>query len=79
MVLRVKEPFSFDRDGVPVTMRHGDLVADDDPAVKGHEVHFEAAEDATTRTAPASVETASAVPGELRSVTRASRKQQNQQ
>ncbi|GLW32270.1 hypothetical protein [Actinoplanes regularis] len=68
MVLRVKESFSYDRDGVPLVMRAGDLVPDDDPCVAGREVHFELVEDVASRTSTSAVETATAAPGERRSV-----------
>lgn len=67
MVWRVKEAYSFDEGGVPITVRAGTLLGDDDPRAKGREQYLERAEDAATRTA---VETASAAPGEQRSVTR---------
>lgn len=67
MVWRVKEAYSYDEGGVPVTVRAGTLLADDDPRVKGRERHLERAEDAASRT---SVETATAGPGERRSVSR---------
>jgi hypothetical protein len=67
MVLRVKESFSYDRDGVPVVMRAGDLVDDNDPCVTGRGDHFEPAEKAASRSR--AVETATAVPGEARTLT----------
>lgn len=66
MVQRVKESFSFDEKGVPVVLRAGTLVEDDDPRIKGHERHFEQAEDAAARTTVSAVETATAAPGERR-------------
>lgn len=73
MVWRVKEAYSFDHNGVPVTMRVGDLLEDSDLRAVGREQFLEAAQDAAQRaagTAPATVETATAAPGELRSVTK---------
>jgi hypothetical protein len=68
MALRVKEAHSFDHQGVPVTMRVGALVPEDDPRVIGRERFYEpadaaAARDSTTSTA---TETTSAGPGERR-------------
>jgi hypothetical protein len=68
MAKRVKEAFSFDDNGVPVVMRAGTLVEDDDPRIKGRERHFEDADDAAARTSVAAVETATAAPGERRTV-----------
>lgn len=69
MVWRVKEPFSFDERGVPVTMRMGTLLEDDDPRIVGRERYLERAEDAASRSAPpaSAMETATAAPGERRS------------
>ncbi len=67
MVWRVKEAYSFDQGGVPVTVRTGTLLGEDDPRAVGRERYLERAEDAATRT---SVETATAAPGELRAVSR---------
>lgn len=73
MAKRVKEAHSFDENGVPVTMKVGTLVEDDDPRVKGREQFYEAADAAAARTSVratesvGSVETASAAPGEKRS------------
>lgn len=69
MVWRVKEAFSFDHQGVPVTMRVGDLLEDDDPRAAGREQFLEPAQEAAQRaagTTPAAVETATAAPGERR-------------
>lgn len=69
MALRVKEPFSFDRGGVPVVMRAGVLVSDDDACVAGHENFFEPAEDVAARfSGTSTVETATAAPGEGRAL-----------
>jgi hypothetical protein len=67
MVLRVKEGFSFDHRGVPVTLRTGELLEDTDPWVKGHEAQFEPAESSAVRPlSGAAVETATAGPAERR-------------
>lgn len=68
-VFRVKEPFSFDVDGVPVTVKRGALLEEGHPWVAGHEQYMEPAEDAAQRSAgttPQAVETATAAPGERR-------------
>lgn len=73
MVWRVKEAYSFDQGGVPVTVRAGTLLGDDDPRAQGRERYLERAEDAATRTAAptgAALETATATPGVRRSITR---------
>ena len=76
-VFRVKEAYSFDdANGVPVTVRAGTLLADDDPRAIGRERFLEPAEDAAARTAPGAtgaVETATAAPGERRTTTRATK------
>lgn len=67
MVLRVKEAFSFDDpQGVPITLRVGALLDENDPRVKGHERFLEPASDAAERTSASATETATAGPGELR-------------
>lgn len=66
MVQRVKEAHSYDEGGVPVTMRTGTLVGDDDPRIKGREQFYEPAEDATVRTSAVATETTTAAPGERR-------------
>jgi hypothetical protein len=68
MVYRVKEAFSFDSQGVPVTLRVGALLEDNDPRVEGHHTFLEKASVAASRTA-AAAETATAEPGELRHTT----------
>ena len=69
MVLRVKEGFSFDHEGVPITLRAGQLVDDGHPWVKGHEAQFEPADKSATRVSTAQMEeTATAAPGERRVV-----------
>lgn len=73
MVLRVKEGFSFDHRGVPVTLRAGELIEDDNPWVKGREACFEPAENSAVRvlpTAGTAVETATAAPAERRSLSK---------
>lgn len=67
MVWRVKEPFSFDQDGVPVTMRAGALLPEGDPRAVGREHLLEQADDVAARGA---VETATAAPGERRSLSK---------
>ena len=68
MVWRVKESYSFDHEGVPVVMRVGDLLEDNDPRAVGREAFLEPAQDAAQRAAgtTAAVETTSAAPGERR-------------
>lgn len=68
MAKRVKEAFSFDDNGVPVVMRAGTLVEDDDSRIKGREQYFEDANDAAARTSVPAVETATAAPGQPRVV-----------
>jgi hypothetical protein len=73
MVVRVKEGISFDApDGAQVNLRRGQLFPDDHPYVKGREAFFEPADDAAARSAGtgAAVETATAAPGERRTVAR---------
>lgn len=70
MVLRVKEGFSFDHQGVPVTLRVGQLVDEADPWVRGRETFFEPADKAAVHPPTSdAVETATAAPGERRVVT----------
>lgn len=71
MVLRVKEGFSFDHNGMPVTLKVGQLVNEDDPWVRGRETFFEPADKSALRQVPSSiaVETATAAPGERRVLT----------
>lgn len=76
MAVRVKEGISFDTPGgAQVNLRRGQLFPDDHPYVKGREHLFEPAEDVAARSAggsgaAAAVETATAAPGERRSVGR---------
>jgi hypothetical protein len=76
MAVRVKEGVSFDTArGEQVNLRRGQLFPDDHPYVKGREHLFEPADDAAARSAgvpvaAVAVETATAAPGERRSVTR---------
>lgn len=74
-VLRAREGFSYDNGGVPVVLRAGRLVDEDDPAVKGREHLFEPAEDVVSRTSgvAAAVETTTAIPGERRTIQRGAR------
>lgn len=71
-VLRVKEPFACDApNGVQLVFRVGDLVSSDDPVTKGRAVFFEPAEVAASRSpVGATVEQATAAPGERRVRTR---------
>ncbi|WP_441142165.1 hypothetical protein [Micromonospora sp. L32] len=65
----MREAYSFDHDGVPVTMRVGDLLEEGDPRAVGREQFLEPAQEAAQRAAgatSASVETATAAPGERR-------------
>lgn len=70
MIYRVKEPFSYtDGRGVPRVMRVGDLVTTDHDAYREKWSHlFEPVNDAAERVATAGTETATAAPGEKRSV-----------
>ena len=77
MAVRVKEGISFDLpSGEQVNLRRGQLFPDDHPYIRGREGLFEPAEDAAARAAgrpvgaAVAVETATAAPGERRSVTR---------
>ena len=73
MAVRVKEGISFDAPGgAQVNLRRGQLFPDDHPYVKGREHLFEPADDVAARSAGtgAAVETATAAPGERRSVRR---------
>lgn len=71
MIYRVKEPFSFtDSRGCPRVMSAGDLVTEGHEAYRQSWLHLmEPIQDAADRAA-APTETATAVPGERRSVTR---------
>jgi hypothetical protein len=76
VAVRVKEGISFDLpSGEQVSLRRGQLLPDDHPYLKGREAFFEPAEDAAARApgAAVAVETATAAPGERRSVTRKTR------
>lgn len=69
-IVRATQPFAFtDTAGVPRVVRAGDLYDETDPNVKGRENLFEPVETAASRTA-AVVETATAAPGEKRSLSR---------
>ena len=75
MAVRVKEGISFDApNGAQVNLRRGQLFPDDHPYVKGREQLFEPADDAAARSTGVSpavaVETATAGPGERRSIVR---------
>jgi hypothetical protein len=77
VAVRVKEGISFDAPGgAQVNLRRGQLFPDDHPYVKGREHLFEPADDVAARSAgvPAAVETATAAPGERRSVVRSGKR-----
>lgn len=68
-ILRAKDSFAFvDATGNPRIVGTGDLVASDDPLVKGRESFFERVEAAARRLA--GIEEATAEPGAVRSVGR---------
>jgi len=72
-VYRVREPFSFDYGGRAYSMRTGDLVDDQHPSFKGREALFDEVDDRSAMHDVASsptaiIETATANPGERRSV-----------
>lgn len=68
-LIRCREPFSADVDGVPRTVAAGALVDESDPIVKGREALFETVDDYAARTNRVRpVEAATAEPGEKRSV-----------
>ena len=72
-MLRAKEAFSFDRKGVPVSVRVGELRPKGHPDVKGREDMFETVEAVAERQRTStsySAERATAVPGERRELTR---------
>lgn len=69
MPKRCTAPFAVMVNGVPRVITGGQIVADDDPAVKGHETSFEDVGVAAARSSRA-VEQATAAPGEKRSVGR---------
>jgi hypothetical protein len=65
---RVRESYSYDEGGVPVVVRAGSLLPEGDPRVAGRERYLEPAENAAARGAGQAVETATAAPGEQRTV-----------
>lgn len=70
-ILRCTEGFAVQEGSVPRVIRTDDFVDSDDPIVKGHEGHFEPAEDHLNRQrrireGETPVETATADPGEKR-------------
>ncbi|MCH9728387.1 MAG: hypothetical protein K0U84_01665 [Actinomycetia bacterium] len=70
-VVRAKEPFAYtDTNGVPRTVRTGDLFNDNDPCVRKRPHLFETVEVAASR----ATETASAAPGEVRAARSTPRK-----
>lgn len=75
MTVCAKETFTYDGpDGAQVVIHRGRPIPDGHPAIKGREHLFEPADDLAVRTsgAAAAVETATAAPGERRSVVRKS-------
>lgn len=74
-IVRAKEPFAYtDESGVPRIVNPGQLLDSADPCVVKRAHLFEPVEVAAARVT-AATETASAAPGETRSVTRPRRKQ----
>lgn len=69
MVKRVTEPFAVWRDGMPATYTAGMLVDDKDPILKTHKHLFEDVSAAVKARPTRGVETATADPGEPRSLT----------
>ena len=70
-IYRAVEAFAFaDKGGVPHSVTPGDLRSGDDPNFKGREHLFESVEVAAARKAGRAVETATAAPGESRSLSR---------
>lgn len=70
-IVEALEPFSADIDGVPVGVCKGDKFYDDDPVVRDRRHLFGEVTVRSTRTRPPSmsaVETATAAPGERRTV-----------
>jgi hypothetical protein len=67
-ILRVRESFFCNRDGLPRVYSAGELVDSGDVVVKGREHLFEAVEATAERTTPPAVEQATAAPGEKRHV-----------
>ncbi|BBU22156.1 hypothetical protein [Mycobacterium xenopi] len=65
-IVRATKPFTYWNNGVPRTVRAGDLFDTSDPCVKGRAGLFEPVEVAAARTA--SIEDATAEPGARRSV-----------
>lgn len=66
---RVMEAFStWGPDGTPRVYTEGQIVKDDDPALKGRDAYFMDAQDFAER--EAGVEAATAAPGERRSLTK---------
>ncbi len=72
MILRCKT--SFHAYGRPTMVRAGDLVDSSDPVVRGREELFESVDEVVHGPADLPVESASAAPGERRSVKRPARK-----
>lgn len=76
MTVCAKETFTYDGpDGAQVVIHRGRPIPDGHPAIKGREHLFEPADSVAVRGSgvAAAVETATAAPGERRSVTRAAK------
>jgi hypothetical protein len=74
-IVRAREPFAYtDATGVPRIVSPGQLFDSADPCVVSRSHLFEAVEVAAARNASTAIETATAAPGESRSVTRPRRK-----
>ena len=74
MPVCAKEPFTYDGpDGAQLVIHRGRPIPDGHPAIKGREHLFEPADELAVRASGAAVavETATAAPGERRSVSRA--------
>jgi hypothetical protein len=75
-MLRAKSAFSFDADGVPVSVREGDLRPKGHRDTKGHEELFETVEQADSRIrahTTYAAERATAAPGDPRVLTHPSK------
>lgn len=66
--LRVKESFSFDHDGVPVIFVEGQIVDSEDERITKERRHFFETVEAHMNTRQARVESMTAAPGEVRTV-----------
>lgn len=72
--LRCKEAFAAYTDGVPRVVGAGELVDTDDPIIEGREHMFEPIDTYMSRRGGGQDETATAAPGEARTVTKRTRK-----